>query len=46
MGVARADQKLKNGQVFNGNSTFEADVFKKQDGRWVFMSHATSILPL
>lgn len=45
MGVARADQKLKNGKTFNGNSIFEADVFKKQDGRWVFVSHATSILP-
>jgi hypothetical protein len=24
---------------------FEADVFKKQDGRWVFVSHATSVPP-
>jgi ketosteroid isomerase-like protein len=45
MGVANADQKLKNGQVNSGFKVFESDVFKKQDGRWLFVSHATSILP-
>jgi len=44
MGVAFAGQKLKTGQVF-GLAVFEADVFKKQDGRWLYVSHATSILP-
>jgi ketosteroid isomerase-like protein len=44
MGIALAGQKLKTGQVF-GIAVFEADVFKKQDGRWLFVSHATSVLP-
>ena len=44
MGVAFAGQKLKTGQVF-GVAVFEADVFKKQDGRWLYVSHATSVLP-
>lgn len=44
MGVSFAGQKLKTGQVF-GLAVLEADVFKKQDGRWLYMSHATSILP-
>jgi ketosteroid isomerase-like protein len=44
MGVAFAGQKLKTGQVF-GLAVFEADVFKKQDGRWLYVSHATSVLP-
>ncbi len=43
-GVAFATQKLKTGQVF-GLAVFEADVFKKQDGRWLYVSHATSVLP-
>ena len=45
MGVAFAGfagQKLKTGQVF-GLAVFEADVFKKQDGRWLYVSLATSI---
>jgi ketosteroid isomerase-like protein len=44
MGIAFAAQKLKSGQVF-GLAVFEADVFKKQDGHWLFVSHAASILP-
>lgn len=44
MGIAFAGQKLKTGQVF-GLAVFEADVFKKQDGRWLFVSHAASVLP-
>ncbi len=44
MGVAFAGQKLKTGQVF-GLAVFEADVFKKQDGRWLYVSHAASVLP-
>jgi ketosteroid isomerase-like protein len=42
MGIAFAGQKLKTGQVF-GLAVFEADVFKKQNGRWLYVSHATSI---
>ena len=26
-------------------SVFETDVFKKQDGRWFSVAHATSVLP-
>jgi adenylate cyclase len=26
-------------------SVFETDVFKKQDGRWLSVAHATSVLP-
>jgi hypothetical protein len=43
MGVATGSGKLKTGQVFGG-PVFEADVFKKQDGRWLYVSHAASIL--
>jgi len=43
MGVAVGRGKLKTGQVFDG-PVFEADVFKKQDGRWLYVSHAASIL--
>ena len=43
MGVAASEGKLKTGQVFGG-PVFEADVFKKQDGRWLYVSHAASIL--
>jgi ketosteroid isomerase-like protein len=43
MGVATGSGKLKTGQVFGG-PVFEADVFKKQDGRWLYLSHAASIL--
>jgi ketosteroid isomerase-like protein len=42
MGIVFAGQKLKTGQVF-GLAVFEADVFKKQNGRWLYVSHATSI---
>jgi ketosteroid isomerase-like protein len=45
MGVANAEQKLKNCQAYSGVKVFESDVFKKQDGRWLFVSHATSLLP-
>jgi len=44
MGVAWAGQKLKTGQVF-GLAVFEADVLKKQNGHWLLVSHATSVLP-
>ena len=44
MGVAWAGQKLKTGQVF-GLAVFEADVLRKQNGRWLLVSHATSVLP-
>ena len=44
MGIAWAAQRLKTGQVF-GLAVFEADVFRKQGGRWLFVSHAASVLP-
>ena len=44
MGVVFGGQTLKTGQVF-GLAVFEADVFRKQDGRWLYVSHATSLLP-
>jgi ketosteroid isomerase-like protein len=44
MGVAATEGKLKTGQVFGG-PVFEADVFKKQDGRWLYVSHAAYVLP-
>ena len=44
MGIALAGQKLETDQVF-GWAVFEADVLKKQDGRRLFVSDATSILP-
>ena len=44
MGVAASEGKLKTGQVFGG-PVFEADVFKKQDGHWLYVSHAAYILP-
>jgi ketosteroid isomerase-like protein len=44
IGTANAAQKLKTGKTFNV-TVFEADVFKKQDGRWLYVSHATSIMP-
>jgi ketosteroid isomerase-like protein len=42
MGIAFAGQKLKTGQVF-GLAVFEADVFKRQNGRWLYVSHAASV---
>ena len=44
MGVATGGGKLKTGQVFGG-PVFEADVFKKQDGHWLYVSHAAYVLP-
>ena len=44
MGVAATEGKLKTGQVFGG-PVFEADVFKKQDGHWLYASHAAYVLP-
>ena len=44
MGVATGGEKLKTGQVFRG-PVFEADVFKKQDGHWLYVSHAAYVLP-
>jgi ketosteroid isomerase-like protein len=44
MGVAATEGKLKTGQVFGG-PVFEADVFTKQDGRWLYVSHAAYVLP-
>jgi ketosteroid isomerase-like protein len=44
MGVIFGASKLKTGQLL-GLAVFEADVFKKQDGRWLYVSHATSLLP-
>jgi ketosteroid isomerase-like protein len=44
MGVAVGSGKLKTGQVFGG-PVFEADVFKKQDGHWLYVSQAAYVLP-
>jgi ketosteroid isomerase-like protein len=44
MGVATGSGKSKTGQVFGG-PVFEADVFKKQGGRWLYVSHAAYVLP-
>jgi len=43
IGTANAAQKLKTGKTFDVN-VLEADVFKKQDGHWLYVSHATSIM--
>ena len=43
-GAAKGDGKLKTGQQFSG-VILEADVFKKQDGRWLLVSHITSVMP-
>ena len=43
-GMVKSDAKLKAGQHLNG-VILEADVFKKQDGRWLLVSHITSVMP-
>lgn len=43
IGTANAAQKLKTGKAFNV-TVLEADVFKKLDGHWLYVSHATSIM--
>jgi ketosteroid isomerase-like protein len=43
-GTVKVDGKLKSGQP-NGGNILEADVFKKQDGHWLLISHVASILP-
>jgi len=43
-GMAKADGKTKAGQHTSG-VILEADVFKKQDGRWLLVSHITSVMP-
>ena len=42
--MSKADVKLKTGQ-HSGGGTLEADVFKKQDGRWLLVSHITAAMP-
>ena len=42
--MVKADAKLKAGQRISG-VILEADVFKKQDGRWLLVSHITSVMP-
>ena len=44
MGVVAAGQQPKTGPA-SEVSVFEADVFRKQDGRWLYVSHAVSLLP-
>jgi ketosteroid isomerase-like protein len=44
MGVVAAGQQPKTGPA-SELSVFEADVFRKQDGRWLYVSHAVSLLP-
>jgi ketosteroid isomerase-like protein len=43
-GLAKADGKLKNGQP-TGGVILESDVFKKQGGHWLLVSHVTSVVP-
>ncbi len=43
-GIAKADGKLKSGQ-HTSSEILEADVFEKQDGRWLLVSHITSVMP-
>ena len=43
-GLAKADGKLKTGQPTVA-VILESDVFKKQDGRWLLVSHVTSVMP-
>ena len=44
IGTANASQKLKTGKAFDA-IVLEADVFKKQDGHWLYVSHAASFMP-
>ena len=43
-GMVKADGKTKAGER-NSGIILEADVFKKQDGRWLLVSHITSVMP-
>jgi ketosteroid isomerase-like protein len=43
-GMVKADGKTKAGERQSG-VILEADVFKKQDGRWLLVSHITSVMP-
>jgi ketosteroid isomerase-like protein len=43
-GMAKSDAKLKTGQPAGG-VILESDVFKKQDGHWLLVSHVTSVMP-
>jgi ketosteroid isomerase-like protein len=43
-GMAKADGKTKAGEHSSG-VILEADVFKKQNGRWLLVSHITSVMP-
>ena len=43
-GMVKADGKTKAGER-NSGVILEADVFKKQDGRWLLVSHITSVMP-
>jgi ketosteroid isomerase-like protein len=43
-GTAKSDAKLKTGQPAGG-VILESDVFKKQDGHWLLVSHVTSVMP-
>jgi ketosteroid isomerase-like protein len=44
VGTAKADGKLKTGE-HRGGVILEAHVFKKQDGRWLLVSHVASVMP-
>ena len=43
-GIAQAEAKFKNGNAFSGN-VFETDVFEKQGGRWLLVSHSALRVP-
>lgn len=44
VGMAKADGKRKTGEHTSG-AILEADVFKKQGGRWLLVSHVASAMP-
>jgi ketosteroid isomerase-like protein len=43
-GISKAESALKNGQRLSAEIV-EADVFKKQSGQWLLVSHITSVMP-
>jgi ketosteroid isomerase-like protein len=43
-GIVLGEGKLKNGKVTKDN-VFESDVFEKQNGRWLVVSHSATRLP-
>jgi len=44
VGIVDSAIKLKSGQAINA-STFQTDVFEKQDGKWLLVSHMAWRVP-